>query len=169
MNEKLKEILGDDFDASKLESLDSYFTKGIQSEADRVRTKYSTENKELSEKLKTKEMENMSELERREALFNEERQSFADGKKTWEKDRLIKEKTDFFKEKGASLDIFDLVNGSNNEEWSKSLENIHNIINKNVETRIKGESGREAIGGNKQPQEVNVDQAALDAFDKAFK
>ena len=168
MNEKLKEILGDDFDSSKLAELDGYFANGVQSEADKIRTKYSKENRELTEKLKSKELESMSELEKKETLFKESQANWELQRKEWEKDRTIKEKTDFFKEKSVSLDLFDLVKGSNTEEWDTSLNKVTEIINKSVESRMKNDSGRDGIGGNKEPIIISKEAEALAAFDSKF-
>ena len=78
--EKLLEILGSDFDNEKLEALTGFINKSSQSNEDRIRTDYSKKNKELEERLKAKEMESMSELEKREALFNEERKQYEEGR-----------------------------------------------------------------------------------------
>ena len=147
--EKLLEILGADFDSEKLEALTNVLSSTTQSEADRVRTKYAKEKKELEDKLKSIEMENMTELEKQKALLKEKEMLIAEK----EKDTQFKLKTLYLKDKGMDLSLIDYVKGENEEEWNNSYSSVNEIINKNVEARLKNESGRDDLGGNKEPKE----------------
>lgn len=155
MNEIIAQIMSDDSITDKVTAIAQAAMKEKQSEADKVRSKYSQENKALQEQLKAKELESMTELEKREALFKQQQQEFESQRNEWKKDRIVKEKTDFFKEKGLSLDMFDLVNGGNVEEWEASHSNIAKIIDSQVESRIGSSAGRENIGGNKTPKPID--------------
>lgn len=162
--EKLLEILGADFDSEKLEALTGFINKSSQSNEDRIRTDYSKKNKELEERLKAKEMENMSELEKKAAIIKEKEQLLNEK----HKDTIFREKTMFLKENGYSLDLIEYINGDEVDQWEKSYNSINSVIDKVVGSRIKSESGRDEIGGNKEPKKIDQNKAATDAFDNKF-
>jgi len=164
-NEKIAEIMADE----TIEDKAGAIAKMHQSEADRIRGEYVKKNKTLEQQLKEKELEGLSEIEKAKALFEEQQREFEQQKKEWMKDRLIKEKTDFFKEKKLPLDIFDLVDGETVEDFEKNSSKILEIINKQVEVKIGSVAGRDDLGGNKTPEKTDPIDKSLDAFKNAFK
>ena len=141
---------------------DPAFQKVIQSEVDKVRTKYSSEKKDLEKELNELRTKNMS----KEEILEEKERSLKEFEAKVKRQELDFETYKLLSEKKVDNKFFDFVKGDTVEERKESLDKLIGILDEQssqkAEQKFKSQ-GREfkesgESGDDKKWEEMTIDE-----------
>jgi len=137
------------------------FQKLIQSEVDKVRTKYSTEKKDLEKELNDLRTKNMS----KEDILKQKEETLKEYEARVKKQELDFETYKLLSEKKVDNKFFNFVKGDTVEERKESLEQLIAILDEQAaakaEEKFKSQ-GRDFQQNNQQQGDKKWDEMTID-------